>query len=156
MLVSGAQQSDLVICILTSFLFQILFPCRLLQSIESHSLCYTVGPCWLSVLCIVVCMLISTSEFIPLIPPPTFPMGNHKFVNTGALRPSRGWLHMPSWRVDFCRQWRVSLTLVPPFFLPPLPSWEWYWTVIPFESVLSGVCYRSNNEWDTVPAFLDK
>ena len=30
--------------------FQILFPCSLLQSIEYSSLCCTVGPCWLSVL----------------------------------------------------------------------------------------------------------
>ena len=30
--------------------FQILFPCSLLQGIEYSSLCYTVGPCWLSVL----------------------------------------------------------------------------------------------------------
>ena len=28
--------------------FQLLFPYRLLQNIESSSLCYTVGPCWLS------------------------------------------------------------------------------------------------------------
>ena len=35
-------------------LFQILFPYRLLQNIEYSSLCYTVGPCWLSILYIVV------------------------------------------------------------------------------------------------------
>ena len=35
--------------------FQVLFPFRLLQSIEQNSLCYTVGPCWLSVLDIAVC-----------------------------------------------------------------------------------------------------
>ena len=38
-----------------SILFQILFPFRLLQNIEQSSLCYTVGPCWLSVLNITVC-----------------------------------------------------------------------------------------------------
>ena len=31
-------------------LFQILFPYRLLQNTESGSLCYTVDPCWLSIL----------------------------------------------------------------------------------------------------------
>ena len=30
--------------------FQILFPYRLLQNTESGSLCYTVDPCWLSIL----------------------------------------------------------------------------------------------------------
>ena len=29
---------------------QILFPYKLLQNIEHSSLCYTVGPCWLSIL----------------------------------------------------------------------------------------------------------
>ena len=38
------------------FFFQILFPYRLLQNIEYSSLCYTVGPCWLSILYIVVCI----------------------------------------------------------------------------------------------------
>ena len=31
-------------------LLKILFHYRLLQDIESSSLCYTVGPCWLSIL----------------------------------------------------------------------------------------------------------
>ena len=47
------QQSDSVIHV--SILFQILFPVRLLQNIEQSSLCYTVDPCWLSVLNIAVC-----------------------------------------------------------------------------------------------------
>ena len=54
-LVSGVQQSDSVIHIHVSFLFQVLFPFRLLQNIEQSSLCYTVGPCWLSILNIAVC-----------------------------------------------------------------------------------------------------
>ena len=37
-------------------LFQILFPYRLLQNIEYSPLCYTVGPCCLSILYIVVCI----------------------------------------------------------------------------------------------------
>ena len=39
----------------SSILFQILFPYRLLQNIECNSLCYTVGPCRLSVLYIFYC-----------------------------------------------------------------------------------------------------
>ena len=39
----------------TVTLFQTLFPIRLLQNIEKRSLCYTAGPCWLSILNIVVC-----------------------------------------------------------------------------------------------------
>ena len=49
-LVSGVQHSDLVIHVHVSILFQSLFPFRLLCNIEQHSLCYTVGPCWLSAL----------------------------------------------------------------------------------------------------------
>ena len=36
-------------------LFQILFPFRLLEDTEYSSLCYIVGPSWLSVLRIVSC-----------------------------------------------------------------------------------------------------
>ena len=54
--VSGVQHSDSVIHLHVSILFQILFPFRLLQNIEQRSLCYTVGPCWLSILNIVVCV----------------------------------------------------------------------------------------------------
>ena len=53
--VSGLQQSDSVIHIDVSILFQILFLFTLLQSIEQSSLCYTVGPCWLSILKIAAC-----------------------------------------------------------------------------------------------------
>ena len=54
-LVSGVQQSHSVIHIHTSILFQILFQFRLLQDTEQSSLCYTVGPCWLSILNFSVC-----------------------------------------------------------------------------------------------------
>ena len=47
MLVSGFQQSDSIIHIY--ILFQIHFHYRLLQDIEYSSLCYTVGPCYLSI-----------------------------------------------------------------------------------------------------------
>ena len=50
--VSSVQQSDSVTNIYT--LFQILFDYRLLQDIEYSSLCYTVGVCCLSILCLVV------------------------------------------------------------------------------------------------------
>ena len=53
-LVSGVQKNDSVIHI---YLSPILF-CYgcLLQSIEYSSLWYTLGPCCLSILCIVVCI----------------------------------------------------------------------------------------------------
>ena len=54
-LVSGVQQSDSVIHIHVCILFQILFPFRLLHNTEQGSLCYAVGPCWLSFLSIPVC-----------------------------------------------------------------------------------------------------
>ena len=52
-LISGVQPSDSVIHMF--ILFQILFPYRLSQKIRQSSLCYTVGPCWLSISCIVLC-----------------------------------------------------------------------------------------------------
>ena len=42
-LVSGVQQSDPVIHMYVSILFQILFPLRLLQNIEQSFLCYIVS-----------------------------------------------------------------------------------------------------------------
>ena len=52
-LVSAVQQSESVMHIHISTLFQILFPYRLLQSIESSSLCCTASPYQLSILYIV-------------------------------------------------------------------------------------------------------
>ena len=54
-LVSGIRQSDSVIHIYASILFQIFISFRLLHSIEQSSHCYTVGPCCLSILNKVVC-----------------------------------------------------------------------------------------------------
>ena len=48
------QQSDSVLHTHVPILFQIIFPFKLLHNIEQSSLCYTVGPCWLSVLNIAV------------------------------------------------------------------------------------------------------
>ena len=45
-LFSGVHQSDLVIHIHNSILFQSLLPFRLLHNIEQSSLYYTVGPYW--------------------------------------------------------------------------------------------------------------
>ena len=66
MLVSGVQQGDSVIHIHVSILFQILFPFRLLHNTEQSSLCYTVGPCWLSILSI-------SAVYFCLSPPPLCP-----------------------------------------------------------------------------------
>ena len=52
-LVSGVKQSDSVIHLHLSILFQAVFPLDYYSS-----LCYTVGPCWLSILNISVYMLI--------------------------------------------------------------------------------------------------
>ena len=70
-----------VIHIHVSILFQILFPFRLLQNTEQSALCYTVGPCWLSILNIVVCTCQSQTPKLSL--PCTFPLWgklNHKLV----------------------------------------------------------------------------
>ena len=40
-------------------IFQIIFHYKLLQDIEYRSQCYTVGPCWLSILYIVVVQTLS-------------------------------------------------------------------------------------------------
>ena len=44
------QQNDSVVHIHIFILFQILLPVRLLHNIEHSSLCYTLGPWWLSIL----------------------------------------------------------------------------------------------------------
>ena len=67
-LVSGVQQSDSLIHIHISILSQILFPFRLLQNIEQHSLCYTVGPCWSSILNTAVCTRQSQTPNLSLHP----------------------------------------------------------------------------------------
>ena len=74
-LVSGVQQSDSVIHIHVSILFQILFPFRLLHNIEQSSQCYTVGPCWLSILNIAVCTRQSQTPSLSLHPPFTLTPG---------------------------------------------------------------------------------
>ena len=61
-----------------SIFFSDSFPYRLLQNIDYSSLFYTVEPCWLSFLYIVVCVYVNPKLLI--CPSPHFPFGNHKFV----------------------------------------------------------------------------
>ena len=79
-LVSGVQQSDSVMQMQVSILFQILFPFRLLQNVEQSSLCYTVGPCWLSMLNITVCTCQSQTPSLSLPRDPALPPSNPKFI----------------------------------------------------------------------------
>ena len=58
--------------------FSIFFPHRLLQDIKCRSLCYTVGPCWLSILYIVV--YVCQAQAPNVFPPPLSPLGNCVFV----------------------------------------------------------------------------
>ena len=44
------------ICVCVCILFQILFHYGLLQDIEYRSLCYTISPCWLCILYIIMCI----------------------------------------------------------------------------------------------------
>ena len=76
-LVSGIEQSELVIHKQISILFQILFPYKSLQSTAQSSLHLTIGPYQLSVLCIqlpvlyTVCLSTPISHFI--LPPLLIP-----------------------------------------------------------------------------------
>ena len=54
--VAHSPYVTLIHCIKTIAIFQILSPYKLLHNIEYSSLCYTVGPFWLSILYIVVCI----------------------------------------------------------------------------------------------------
>ena len=57
MIVSDGQQRDSAIHTYVSILPQTPLPSRMPYNIEQSSLCYTVGPCWLSILNIAVCGL---------------------------------------------------------------------------------------------------
>ena len=63
-LVWHAQQSNSVIHV--SILFSNSFPFRLLYNIEQSSLCYTVGPCWLSILFSFFKSLFDVDHFLSL------------------------------------------------------------------------------------------
>ena len=62
MIVSGVVYRDSAIHTHVSILTQTPLPSRLPHNIEQSSLCYTVGPCWLSILNIAVCTCWSQSE----------------------------------------------------------------------------------------------
>ena len=56
-IVTGEQPKDSVIHMHVSVLPQTPVPSRLPHNIEQSSLCYTIGPCWLSILKIAECTL---------------------------------------------------------------------------------------------------
>ena len=79
-----------------------LFPYRPLQSTEQSSLGYIVGPCYLSILYIVVCMSVPISQFIPLSIP-----GNQSLFSTSETLPPKAltWKEREIWE---CGVWDNS------------------------------------------------
>lgn len=69
-------QSESVIRIDTSLLFQVLFPYRLLLNMEQVSLCHTVGPCLLSN---TLSCGYANPKLLIYASCPRFPFGNHTF-----------------------------------------------------------------------------
>ena len=67
------QQRDSAVHIQVSILPQTPLPSRLPHNIEQSSMCYTVGPYWLSILNIAVCTCPSKTPYL-------FPPGNNKFI----------------------------------------------------------------------------
>ena len=64
-MVSGEQRRDSVIHIQVSILPQTPLPPRLTHNIEQSSLCYTVGPCWLSIYNLVTVLTIAPRLLCP-------------------------------------------------------------------------------------------
>ena len=60
-IVSGTKQRDSAIYIHVSILPQTPLPSRLPHNIKQSFLCYTVGPCWLTILNIALCICQSQS-----------------------------------------------------------------------------------------------
>ena len=81
-------------------LFQIIFHYILLQAIKYSFLCYTVGPCYLSVLYIVVCICSSQTPNLSLPSMPTIPFGNHKFVFGVPVVAHQKWTWVVSMRMQ--------------------------------------------------------
>ena len=75
MTVSGEQWRSPAIHAHISILPQINFSSGLPHHVEQSSMCYTVGPCWLFILNIVVCTYTSQTPQLPL--PPSLPLANH-------------------------------------------------------------------------------
>ena len=67
-LVSDIQQSDSVILMHVSILFQTLFSFRCYKNIEQSFLCSTVGLCWLSILNTAVCTRQCQTPKLSLLP----------------------------------------------------------------------------------------
>ena len=61
MIIPGGEQRDSAIHIHVSVFLQTPLPSRLPHDTEQSSLCYTVGPCWLSILNTAVCTRLSPS-----------------------------------------------------------------------------------------------
>ena len=83
MIVSGRHQSDSAIQIHECILPQSPLQSGLPHNIEQSFLCYTVGPCWLSILSIAVCTRFKYNNVpkLRIYPLPSFfPPGNHRFV----------------------------------------------------------------------------
>ena len=75
LLVSGIEHSDYVIykcAYIYIYSVETLSHYRLLQDIGYSFLCYTVGPCWFSILSIIMCLFYPQPPHLPLLP--TFPL----------------------------------------------------------------------------------
>ena len=94
-------------------LFQILFPCRLLQNVEYSSLCYTVGTCWLPILYIVVYTCSSQTPDLSL---PAFPLENFSLQPTFQmhLHPSL----LMACATHCCRYWSTGVQRMNQALLP--------------------------------------
>ena len=64
LIVSGEQQRDSAIYIHVPILPQTPLPSRLPHNVEQSSICYTVGPCWLSILRVAVCTCQEMNLFV--------------------------------------------------------------------------------------------
>ena len=71
-LISGGQQSDSLVRIHAFLLCEVLFPYRLFQNIAQSSLYYTVGPCWSSILNIVICIYSTPKLLLYVLLPTSF------------------------------------------------------------------------------------
>lgn len=76
--VFGAKQLNSVLQMDASAHFWPLFPDSFFQSVESSSLCWTGGPCWLS---ITVSVFIYLSHLLIYPSPAPFPSGHLKFLS---------------------------------------------------------------------------